>query len=310
MALKDKLRDKPVIGTVIAVQERYADDLGNQLAGSMAFFMFLSIFPILLAALAMAGFFLQGDPAAQQQLIDAVTQTVPGLGEAMGDTVDTVVDNRRVLGVVGFLGVVFAGLRVVDSAQVATSQIYRYRDDANPALKKVRALGHLVVLGLLAIAGAAAAGLGAFLGDAARGIGVPEDLAMTLAVVGPIVAFALDLTFFLVAYRLLAVGEGPSWRDLWPGALLAAIGWTLLKLFGAAYVGSQAEKWNELLGTLGSIIAAMLLLFLAGRIYVLGAELNAVRCEQDGRELFPHAGGSGTGERERHRDHEGAAAGA
>ncbi len=292
MAFKDKLRDKPVLGTAIAVQERYNDDLGNQLAGSMAFFMFLSIFPILLAALAVAGFFLQGNVDAQGQLQEAVAQTVPGLGAAMGDTVETVVNNRGVLGIVGFLGVLFAGLRVVDSAQVATSRIYRYEDDSNLVVKKLRAVGHLVVLGLLAVAAALASGLGALLGDAAQRAGVPESVAATLGVVGPLVAFALDLVFFLVAYRLLSVGEGPEWRDLWPGALLAATGWTLLKFFGAAYAGNQADKWNELLGTLGSIIAAMLLLFLAGRIYVYGAELNAVRCEREGRSLVRPPAGS------------------
>lgn len=287
MALKERLRGKPVVGTAIAVQERYDDDLGNQLAGSMAFFMFLSIFPILLASLAVAGFLLQGDVGAQAELQDAVAQAVPGLEAAMGDTIDTVVENRGVLGIVGFLGVVFAGLRVVDSAQVATSSIYRFEDDRNVIVKKLRAVVHLVVLGLMAVAGVLAAGLGALLGDAAQQAGVPEDLAVTLGIIGPLTAFALDLAFFLVAYRLLAVGEGPEWSDLWPGALLAAVGWTLLKFFGARYVGGQADKWNELLGTLGSIIAAMLLLFLAGRIYVYGAELNAVRCEREGRRLLP-----------------------
>lgn len=286
MALKERLRGKPVVGTAIAVQERYDDDLGNQLAGSMAFFMFLSIFPILLAALAVAGFILQGDVGAQAELQDAVGQAVPGLEAAMGDTLDTVVDKRGVLGIVGFLGVLFAGLRVVDSAQVATSRIYRFEDDRNAVVKKLRAVVHLVVLGLLAVAGVLASGLGALLGDAAQQAGVPEDLAATLGIVGPLAAFALDLAFFLVAYRLLAVGEGPEWSDLWPGALLAAVGWTLLKFFGAWYAGGQADKWNELLGTLGSIIAAMLLLFLAGRVYVYGAELNAVRCEREGRRLM------------------------
>lgn len=286
MALKERLRGKPVVGTAIAVQERYDDDLGNQLAGSMAFFMFLSIFPILLAALAVAGFLLQGDVGAQAELQDAVGQAVPGLEAAMGDTLDTVVEKRGVLGIVGFLGVLFAGLRVVDSAQVATSRIYRFEDDRNVIVKKLRAVVHLVVLGLLAVAGVLASGLGALLGDAAQQAGVPEDLAATLGIIGPLAAFALDLAFFLVAYRLLAVGEGPEWSDLWPGALLAAAGWTLLKFFGAWYTGGQADKWNELLGTLGSIIAAMLLLFLAGRIYVYGAELNALRCEREGRRLM------------------------
>lgn len=283
MGLKDRLRGTPVLGTAISVQERYEGDLGNQLAASMAFFLFLSIFPLLLVALAIVGFVLAGNATAQQQVVDSVTGFVPGFGQAMADTVQGIVDNRGATGVVGAVLLLFAGLRVVDSAQVATSAVYRHEAEVGPVAKRLRAVGYLVALGSLALLGVVVSGAAGAAAGAAESIGLSGGFATALAWTAPLLSFALDVVFFAVAYQLLSVGEGPPWRPLLPGAIMAALGWTALKVAGAAYVASQAEKWDQLLGALGGTIAVMLLFFLAGRIYLYGAELNAVRMER-GRE--------------------------
>lgn len=280
MALKDRLRDKPVVGTAIAVHERYVGDLGNQLAASMAFFLFLSIFPLLLVALAITGFVLADDPAARQQVVDAVTGFVPGFGAAMGDTVDGIVESRRATGIVGVLLLLFSGLKVVDSGQVATSAVYRREANVSPVKKRLRSLGYLGALGALALIGVVASGAGGLAAGAAEALGLTSGVATALTWTGPVLSFAFDVVFFAAAYQLLSVGDGPPIRWLLPGAFLAAFGWTALKVVGATYVASQAEKWDELLGALGGTIAVMLLFFIAGRIYLYGAELNAVRMER------------------------------
>ena len=50
-----------------------------------------------------------------------------------------------------------------------------------------------------------------------------------------------------------------------------------MKLVGATYVSSQVSKASELYGALGGVIGLLLLLYLAGRLFVYGAELSAVR---------------------------------
>ncbi|HEX2027919.1 MAG TPA: YihY/virulence factor BrkB family protein [Nitriliruptorales bacterium] len=284
MGLKDKLRGTPVLGTALTVHERYTEDLGNHLAASIAFFTVLSIFPLMLLGLSVAGYVLADDPTAQEAFLMRMARGVPGLRAALGDTLeatlDTIVDNRGVAGAVGLLGVLFAGLRVIDGAKDATSVVYRSENRANPLVKKLESLFALIVLGLLFVAGAFASGAVGLAGDAATSIGIPPEVTGVVRLTAPLVGFALDLAFFVLAYRLLSAGAGPPWRDLWAGAALAAVGWGALKTFGAAYVGSQAAQWNGLYGALGGVIALMLLLFLAGRIYVYGAELNAVRRER------------------------------
>lgn len=289
MGLKDRLEETPVIGTVLAVNERYTEDLGNHLAASIAFFGFLSLFPILLLGLAVAGFAFAGDPQAQQEVVAGVTAAVPGLGAALGDTIEIAVRTRGATGLIGLIGVLFAGLRVIDGATLAISRVFRVdATDESAVIRKARALGNLALLGLLTILGTTAGALAGFIVVIADAGGLPEAVVRLRGPIAFALSFALDLLLFVVAYRLLTAARGPAWRELVPGALLAAAGWTALKVFGAAYVSNTAEQWDALYGALGVVIGAMLLLFLAARILIYGAELNALRLERAG-ELTPPA---------------------
>jgi membrane protein len=278
VALKERLADVPVLGTALAVKERYEADLGNHLAASIAFFGFLSLFPLALLGLSVAGFVLAGDVAAQQEIADTVTEAVPGLGVVLGDAIETAVATRGVTGLVGLIGVLLAGLRVIAIATEAISRVHRVEIDDNAVVAKARALGNLLVLGTLAILATSAGAVAGFVGRAGDVVGLPD--AVVRGVAAPLLSFALDFVLFVVAYRVLAASRGPRWEHLWPGAVLAAVGWTALKVFGATYVGNQAANWDAVYGALGGIIAAMLLLFLAARIFLYGAQLNAVRCER------------------------------
>lgn len=269
-----------MLGTALAVQDRYTDDLGSQLAAAIAFYGFLSFFPLLLLVLSVAGYVLVDDPATQRNLVTAVARSVPGLARTFRDTLDTLVSTRGPAGAVGLLGVAFAGLRIVNAAEVSTSRIYRRPVQAGAVTRKARAAGILVLLGALALLGVAVSGVGALAAGATGRAGFPRGVVWAAGVLGPLMSFGLDLVFFLVAYRLLSAGRGPAWPELWPGALLAAVGWTALKSFGALYAAAQADRATALYGTIGTVIGGMLLLLLAANIFVYGAELNALRGER------------------------------
>jgi uncharacterized BrkB/YihY/UPF0761 family membrane protein len=102
-----------------------------------------------------------------------------------------------------------------------------------------------------------------------------------LRVGGALVAFALDLGLFLLTYRVLA-GRGTSLRDLLPGALFAAIGWTALKLLGTWYATLTVERSGSVYGPFAATIGVLVILYLAARMFVYGAELNAVLIEEKG----------------------------
>ena len=284
MAVKDRLYDVPVVGTALRVQDRYKEDAGDQFAGAIGFFGFLSLFPLILLALSVTGFVL-ADASDRQitQVAQAIQDAIPGFSAALGggegstgvgDALQTIIDNRETGGVVGLVLLLLSGLRVVNAAQTATLKIFRVDlTGLSPVKQKVQQVVALVALGLLALAGTGA--------GSAIGLVTERDFLGVMDVLGPVlviaVTFVLDVGLFLAAYRLFGTKDGPPVRILLPGAVLGGLGWTVLKLVGSTYVASQVSNASELYGALGGVIGLMLLLYLAGRLYVYGAELSAVR---------------------------------
>jgi membrane protein len=272
--VKDRLKQVPVLGTAIRMQERYVADAADALAASIGFFGFLSLFPLLALALAVVGVVVGDDPAAQQRVVDLITESVPGLGAIIGGdneisaAVEAISSNTGTLVGFGSIGLVLAALRIASGAQQATAVVFR-RDLPTGLTKRVQQVRALLVVGVFALAGAAVSGsvgveIGSGIGELAR------------SVVGTAIAVAIDFALFMLAYRLFTPGAGPPWRILVPGSLLAATGWVALKLFGTSYVTRQAANAESTYGALGSIIALLLLLYLAGRLFLYGAELAAL----------------------------------
>ncbi len=272
--MKDRLKKLPVVGTAIRMQERYVNDAADALAASIGLFGFLSLFPLLALALAVVGFVLQGDGVAQARVVDLVQDSIPAFSSIAGGengvatAIATITDKPGSLLGFGTVGLVLAGLRIASGAQQASAVVFRVERPTglSARLGQVRAL---VVVGTFALVGAALTGsVGVDLGSGVAGF------AWSLARLA--VAFALDVGLFLLAYRLFTPISGPAWRTLLPGSLLAAAGWMALKLFGTTYVASQAQNANNSYGALGSIIALLLLFYIAGRLYLYGAELAAL----------------------------------
>lgn len=281
MAIKDRLRSVPVLGTALRVQDRYRQDAADQYAASIGFFAFMSVFPLLLIAASVAGFVLRGDPVLQREFVSAAFDAIPGITAALGagegttqlaTIIDAMVENAGTIGAWGAGLLLLSGLRVVNAGMMATIAVFQVDVEMTGAGLKLRQLGALIALGGLALAGAAAT---AMLGVAVR-VDVASVGSGLLSIGSVAVSVVLDFLLFSLAYRLLAVGRGPRFRLVWPGALLAAIAWTGLKAFGATYVSGQVAQANDLYGTLGGVIGLLILFYLAGRIYLYGAELSAV----------------------------------
>jgi uncharacterized BrkB/YihY/UPF0761 family membrane protein len=98
------------------------------------------------------------------------------------------------------------------------------------------------------------------------------------ATVGLLVTLAnvfVDVAIALFALSHLPRPEGMSWRELWPGALLIAIGITAVHVFLAYFLASRLESSPDLYGTLGAATTVLLVLFLIARLIVAGMFLNA-----------------------------------
>jgi membrane protein len=102
---------------------------------------------------------------------------------------------------------------------------------------------------------------------------------------GLVATFAVVLvpfTIWLVASRYLP-HEDVGWMGLLPGAVLLAVGMEGLHLFTVYFLGPKLANATELYGVLGVVSTILFWLYLAGRLVVGAATVNASLYEQTSR---------------------------
>jgi YihY family inner membrane protein len=279
---------KAIARTAKAVSDRYAADSGGYLAAGIAYYGFLSLFPLLLLGFSTAGFVLAGQPDLQGRLADEIAEAVPGLEGVIDASIERFIETRAVVGLIGLAALVWTATGVAGAARNALHRIFRQPLPQGIWEDKARLVMKSLTIGVVAlIATAVTAAVGGLDADGAVGV--------VLIVLAPLVGFALDTGMFLISYRILMRGQAP-WGRLLPGALFAAIGWTLLKLLGSWYVTRVVGNASAVYGTFATTVGILVLLYLAARVFLYGAELNAALWEQSkeggGLGMDSHNGGT------------------
>src|SRR5439155_11946572 len=135
------------------------------------------------------------------------------------------------------------------------------------------AIGSTIGLGLLVVATTvAAAGL--------RAVNIQGPARVGMMVAGVVVSLGLDLVLFVTAYKVLHRGPSTPLKRIWRGALLPAVGWTALKFAGSWYAARTVKGSTAVFGAFASVVGIMVVLYLIARLFVFGAEINAVFDEQ------------------------------
>ena len=264
-SLLDRIATKaPFLKPVAAVQRRYGDVGGNQLAAALTLQAFLSIFPLILVGIAVLGFVAAG---SQTDLAGRLVDNLGLRGESarmLTDAVAAAESSRKAASIVGLLGLLWSGLGLVAALQFGYNSVWQVHDRG----VKDKAFGLLWLVGaaVLFVSGAAAT-------TALRW------LPGFLAPVGILVTFAVSFGLWLWTSRVLPNTKLP-WRALVPGAVLGAVGLEILKVVGAYYVPKAVASSSQLYGSLGIVFAVLAWLLIFGRLVVYSAVLNVVRYER------------------------------
>jgi membrane protein len=254
----------PFLKPVAAMQRRYGEVGGDQLAAAFTLQAFLSIFPLVLVALAVLGFVAAGSHT------DVANRLVSNLGlkgesaKMLTDAVASAERSRKAASIVGFVGLLWSGLGLVGALQHAYNGVWQVNE------RGIRDK----IFGLFWLGGAAVL----FVGGAAATTAL-RWLPGFLAPVGVLITFAVSLGLWLWTLRVLPNTRLP-WRSLLPGALLGAVGLEILKAIGAYYVPKAVASSSQLYGSLGIIFALLAWLLLFGRLVVYSAVLNVTRYEE------------------------------
>jgi YihY family inner membrane protein len=255
----------------LAVYQKFSDDQAGNLASLLAYYAFFSVFPLLLVAVTVLGFVLQGSPALQDRVFDTTLGFFPVIGQH--DALHPLTGSWFAL-VVGIVLALFSGLSVVSQAQNAFNTVLAVprADWPGFAPRLLRSLELLVV-------GGGGLVLTTLISGAVTGAGsLGFSLGVGLRVAGAVLAVVLDTLLFTLLFRRLTVRD-VSWRESLPGAAFAAVCWYGLQLGGTALVAHELKGASSTYGTFATVIGLLSFFHIEAQLVLYAAEINAVRID-------------------------------
>lgn len=252
------------IDVVVETLDGWRRHLSGRNASVLAFFSFLSIFPLLLAATTVLAYVLEDRPDLRERLIEGALSDVPGLGDDLA--ADAIQGSPWAL-IVGLLGALWSSTRAFVGLHGALDDVWEIDVDERAPMPKqrLRALLGIAILG------------GAQVGTVVLATIVSQAGLPLLGSIGIIAGtVAINVVVMAAMYRWLT-SASPAWADLWPGALAAGAVFTLLHHFGTFIVLRITENAGDTYGQFALVLGMVTWLSLVAITTLMCAEFNAAR---------------------------------
>lgn len=273
-------RRRPWLGFPLAVVDKFIEDRGPLLAGMITYYGFLSLFPLLLVLSTTLRLVLHDHPEVADALLDTALARFPVVGAEVTASVHPLEGSAVVLGV-GVVLALYGGLGFTTTVAHAFDQLWAVpvHQRPHPLVARVRGMLLLVLLGV---------GLGVTAALSALTV-LPAAVVGAVAPVLPrpvagLSALAVNTGLFLVAFRAFTV-RPLTFRQVAPGALVAALAWQVLELGVLRYAGEELTGADPLYGVFGLVLALLGWIYLEALVVLLAVEINTVLADR----LWPRA---------------------
>jgi membrane protein len=271
-------RRRPWAGFPLAVIYKFFDDKGNYLAATLTYYAFVAIFPLLLIASSVLGFLIQGDPQLERTILNSALSQFPIVGEQLGRPQGLSGSVSAV--VVGSLTALYGATGLGQAGQHAMQVVWAvpYNSRPNPFLARLRSLILLSLAGLALLAISVLTTVGSSIDAFLPQLDASVPWLVRAA------SIILNALVLAVLFRWTTTTH-PTLRSMLPGAVVVAVFWHLLQVFGAAYVGQVVARVSSVNGIFALVLGLIVLLYLTSVAAVVGGEVNVVRLHR----LYPRA---------------------
>lgn len=246
-----------------AVFKKYADDEGSRLAALLAYYFFLSIFPLLIGGYAVLRTIAENNP----ELIDSLIRQVvpPAYQQQILDAYATLPSGGLAF-VIALVGLLLAGTGGAFAVYAMVNQVfcvpYRFRYGFGP--RYLRVLLMLVVLGVAVLIMA--------------GSGLLFSQHLPQAWQGPLSALLQLVVVFVCLYvapKLLCRRPIRN-REVVLGAALGAVAFTAILALAGFLVARSLSNSSAVYGAMATVVAFISVLFLVSNALVFCYEIGVV----------------------------------
>ncbi len=265
-----------VVDVTVGTFKRFSEDDTGVHAAALTYYMFFSVFPLLLFVASAIGYLTFLDESIRADLLTAGVKAFPLLDNFLTpEGLEDLQAARGTLAIVGLVLALYSGSGAVVALGHALNRINGVTEERSFIPKRLNSLKWLALLGMAAVVSMGLRAVGDFGGDL---IG-SNAVAVVLGTAGGLLA---GLLIFLTAFRFLPHKE-LSWGDVLPGAVVASASFEVLKWVGGLYLQQGLEGRKATFGAFASAAGLLVASYLLAQITLLAAELNVLLAERRAR---------------------------
>ena len=273
----------------------WKEDKASRLSASLAYYTIFSLAPLLLIVIAITGLFWD-QSAVRSQVMNQIQSLVGQEGRTfVADLLESASHPARGVAatIVGVITLLFGALGVFNELHNALNTIWDVKEEETKgfleSIKKVifsRFLSFTMILGigfLLLVSLVVSAGLSAVQETVGNAVPLSE---IFLQIVNLIISIGVITILFALIFKFLPDAE-IAWRDVWLGAFVTAILFSVGKFVIGLYLGNSAVASS--FGAAGSLVLLLLWIYYSAQILLFGAEFTQVYANNYGSKIVPES---------------------
>ncbi len=261
---------RPLLSFLFAVLKKYSDDQAGAQAALITYFVFVSLFPLLLVFFTVMGILLRHDPHLQARVISSVLQYFPVAADQLQRNIHSF--HREGLSLIIEILIFIYGARgIAASLQNACNEIWDIEPKDRPGFPNnlLRSIGVIVFGGLGIVI--STTGLSYF-----TSIWHGNTILRTLLI---LITLVLNFVVFLVVFRF-ATSPKIKTKKLIFGAMMAAIFWQILQSFGSYLVLHEFRQASAVYGIFALVLGLLFWFYLQAQFTLYALEFNVVRVKK------------------------------
>lgn len=276
----------------------WKEDKASRLSAALAYYTIFSLAPLLIIVIAITGFFWQ-QQAVHQQVLGQI-QSLAGADGAkfVSDLLTSASNPSRGITatIIGIITLILGALGVFNELHNALNTIWEVKEEETEgflqSVKKIiidRFLSFTMILGigfLLLVSLVISAGLSAVQTTIGNSIPLSE---IVLQIVNLVISVGVITILFALIYKFLPDAE-IAWRDVWLGAFVTAVLFSLGKLLLGIYLGNSAVASS--FGAAGSLVLLLVWIYYSAQILFFGAEFTQVYANNYGSKILSEGEGA------------------
>ena len=251
---------------VVRAYRRFDDRQGGFFAAGLTYYTIFALFPLLMVGFAIFGFVLVRRPELLRTIDDHIRSQVSGpLGQQLQDLMNSAIDARTSVGVIGLATAVWGGLSWISHLRQAVTEMWWVRRLESPGFVRNKFSDLLAMLGTFAVAMATVVlttvGHAAPLAALLRWLGIPQLVVFDWFFWLVSIAISTLVSWLLFTWMIARLPrEKVSLVASMRAALIAAIGFELFKQGASIYL--RAVLRSPAGATFGPVLGLMVFAYI------------------------------------------------